>query len=171
MEYRIKRLRPDGIAAAIEKADKYRELNQPDEAESICRDVLAIDAAHQLGLRTLGLALTDRFAANTGARFAEAKAVFARLTDPYERAFYTGLAYERQAKAQLAVHLPIGAVRTLLDHALAHFDEAERLRPTGTDDPILRWNSCVRLLESLGATGEQDSGIEDSDPDFVPSRR
>jgi hypothetical protein len=29
---------------------------------------------------------------------------------------------------------------------MAHYEEAERLRPPGEDDPLLRWNSCVRIL-------------------------
>ena len=28
------------------------------------------------------------------------------------------------------------------------FEEAERLRPAGNDDAILRWNACVRFLQS-----------------------
>src|SRR2546425_6272759 len=100
MDYALKQILPSGIPAALEKADKYRELNQPAEAESICRDVLAIDPGIQLAHRILGLALTDQFEATTGARFSEARQVFARLGDPYERAFYGGLACERQAKTR-----------------------------------------------------------------------
>src|SRR5262245_8021394 len=106
MEYTLKRILPSGIDAALHKADKYRELNQPNEAASICRDVLAVDAENQLALRILGLALTDQFGAASGAHFAEAEQVFARLRDAYERTFYTGVAFERQAKAQLAGGVP-----------------------------------------------------------------
>ena len=65
MDYGLKRIHPDGIDAALDKADRYRELNQPAEAESICRDVLVVDAENQLGLRVLGLALTDQFGPTT----------------------------------------------------------------------------------------------------------
>jgi hypothetical protein len=170
MEYAIKRIHPSGVDAAVEKADKYRELNQPAEAESICRDVLAVDPDHQLALRTLGLALTDRFAPSSGALFAEAQQVFARLRDPYERAFYGGLGCERQAKAQLAAHLPLGAVQGLFDQALARYAEAEALSPPGNDDPILRWNSCVRTLRALPAFGEAEAPV-DWHSDTVPHRR
>ena len=169
MEYPLKRLRTDGIEAAIQKADKYRELNQPAEAESICRDVLAVDAEHQLALRVLGLALTDQFRGAAGARFAETQAVFGRLTDPYERAFYTGLAYERQAKAQLALRIPVRSLLPLLDQALARYAEAERLRPAGNDDAVLRWNSCVRVLQELD-TVEGEAG-DDWQTDSAPHRR
>jgi tetratricopeptide (TPR) repeat protein len=172
MSYALKRIHPDGIDAALEKADRYRELNQPPEAESICRDVLAIDAGHQLALRILGLALTDQFGPATGARFAEAQQVFARLAEPYERAFYTGLAYERQAKAQLTAQLPLRSIRPLFDQALARYAEAEALRPPGNDDAILRWNSCVRALYGApGFTAVEGEARVDWETDFVPHDR
>ena len=172
MEYSLKRILPSGIEAALQKADKYRELNQPAEAESICRDVLAIAPDNQLALRILGLALTDAFEPSSGARFTEAQQVFARLRDPYERAFYDGLACERQAKAQLGAHLPPYAVRPLFDHALARYAEAENLRPAGNDDAILRWNSCVRaLLALLASAAAEGEATADCEGDFVPHQR
>ena len=167
--YALKQIHPDGIPAALDKADKYRELNQPAEAESICRDVLAIDPANQLAHRILGLALTDQLEASTATRFSEAQQVFARLGDPYERAFYGGLACERQAKAQLAAGLPLGSIRPLFDQALARYAEAERLRPPGNDDAILRWNSCVRALQAAGRPSPEPGA--DWEMDFVPHQR
>ena len=171
MDYAIKQIRPSGIDAALQKADKYRSLNQPAEAESICRDVLAIDAEHQLSLRTLGLALTDRFEPFSGALFREAQATFARLRDPYERAFYGGLVCERQARAQLTGHLPVPSIQALFEQALTHYAEAEALRPPGNDDPILRWNSCVRALHALPDAGRHEAPHADWDADFVPQKR
>jgi predicted component of type VI protein secretion system len=169
MTYQLKRIHPDGIAAALAKADKYRELNQPAEAASICRDVLAIDAENQLALRTLGLALTDQFEPSSGARFAEVQEVFARLKDPYERAFYGGLACERQAKAQLEAHLPVHAVRPLFEQALSRYAEAEAIRPAGNDDPVLRWNSCVRTLQGIARSAKSEGEPAlDIEGDFVP---
>jgi hypothetical protein len=172
MTYALKRIHPDGIDAALQKADRYRELNQPEEAESICRDVLAIDAGHQLALRILGLALTDQLGPSSGARFAEAQAVFGRLVDPYEHAFYAGLAFERQAKAELAGRVPLRSIRPLFDQALARYAEAEAIRPAGNDDAILRWNSCVRALQAASgpAAGEPEPRV-DWETDFVPHER
>ena len=172
MEYVLKRILPSGVEAALQKADKYRELGQPAEAESICRDVLAVDADHQLALRILGLALTDQFDPSGGGRFAESAQTFARLRDPYERAFYGGLACERQAKAQLASDLPPASVRPLFDEALARYAEAEAIRPPGNDDSILRWNSCVRMLHAVPglATAEHELSV-DWETDFVPHQR
>ncbi|MBI1815189.1 MAG: hypothetical protein HYR72_09440 [Deltaproteobacteria bacterium] len=172
MDRALKRILPSGIDAALQKADKYRELNQPAEAESICRDVLAIDADNQLALRTLGLGLTDQFDASTSKRFAEAEQIFARLRDPYARAFYTGLAFERQGKAQLTLKMPLRSVLPLFDQALAHYAEAEHLRPSGNDDPILRWNSCVRTLQGLPGFGIAESETkEEWEAEFVPPHR
>jgi hypothetical protein len=171
MGYRLKRIQPDGIAAALAKADKYRELNQPAEAASICRDVLAIDAENQLALRTLGLALTDQFEPANGQRFTEAQAVFGRLRDAYERAFYAGLAFERHAKAQLGGKLPARAVRPLFEQALGRYAEAEALRPAGNDDAVLRWNSCVRTLDTIpDESATYDESILDLEGDFVPEQ-
>jgi hypothetical protein len=170
MDYVIKRIHPSGVEAALQKADKYRELNQPAEAESICRDVLAVAPDHQLALRVLGLALTDQFEPATGVRFAEAQEAFTRLHDPYARAFYGGLACERQAKVQLAAHFPITSVRPLFDRALAGYAEAERLRPPGNDDAILRWNSCVRALKGVPGFDTPEGGI-DWGLDTVPHER
>jgi hypothetical protein len=171
MEYAIKHIRPSGIEAALQKADKYRALNQPAEAESICRDVLAIDADHQLALRTLGLALTDRFEPFSGALFGEAQQTFARLRDPYEREFYAGLVCERQARAQLLAHLPLASIHALFEQALVHYAEAETLRPPDNEDSILRWNSCVRALQATPDPGRPEPPSHDWDTDFVPHRR
>jgi tetratricopeptide (TPR) repeat protein len=147
MRYELKRLPEMTLESALAKAEHYRDLNQPDEAESICRDVLDIDATHQLAIRTLGLALTDRFARDRHVVFDEALAVFRRLTSEYEQAYYTGIAWERVAKVQLDQ----GEVRNAyysFEKALSLFDKAELLGDGQTPDPILRWNRCVRALES-----------------------
>ena len=171
MEYALKRILPSGIEAALQKADKYRELNQPAEAESICRDVLAVDRDNQLALRILGLALSDQLDAS-GARVRETQQVFARLRDPYERAFYEGIACERQAKVQLDARLPFYSVRPLFEQALACYAQAESLRPAGNDDAILRWNSCVRTLQAIPEFSAPESEPEvDWEGEFVPGER
>jgi tetratricopeptide (TPR) repeat protein len=168
MEYVLKRILPSGTETALQKADKYRELNQPTEAESICRDVLAIDPDNQLALRILGLALTDQFGPSGGDLFSETERLFARLRDSYERAFYSGIACERRAKTQLAAHVPLYSVRPLFEQALAHYADAEALRPPGNDDPILRWNSCVRALQKSGAVTAEAETRVDWETDTVP---
>ena len=148
MEYKIKSISTAGIAEAIAKAELYRSLNEPEEAESICRDILAIEPQHQLALRLLGLALTDQFTGHGPDRYRETEEIFLELNDPYERLYYTGITHERRAKAQLKAGQPPHSLFALFDQALRYFAEAERIRPEGNDDAILRWNRCVRLLQN-----------------------
>ena len=101
VEYQLKRISTAGIAEAIAKAELYRSLNEPEEAESICRDILAVEPDHQLALRLLGLALTDQFTGGGSDRYRETEQMFAQLRDPYERFYYNGILCERRAKAQL----------------------------------------------------------------------
>jgi tetratricopeptide (TPR) repeat protein len=148
MEYKLKLISTVGIPAAIAKAELYRSLNEPEEAESICRDVLTIEPQHQLALRLLGLALTDQFTGGASDRYREAEETLRQLNDPYERLYYAGILHERRAKAQLNAGLPPHALLPLFEQALRSFAEAEKLRSAGNDDAILRWNRCVRLLQT-----------------------
>jgi tetratricopeptide (TPR) repeat protein len=148
MEFKLKSISPEGIEAALSKAELYRFLNEPEEAESICEDVLAVQPGHQLALRSLGLALTDQFSGAAADRYADAENAFQQLCDAYERLYYTGLLHERRAKAQLRAGRPPHTLTVLLEEAMRSYEEAERIRPVGNDDAILRWNRCARLLHS-----------------------
>jgi tetratricopeptide (TPR) repeat protein len=150
MPFELKRLAEKNLEAAVVLAKHYRDLNQPEEAESICRDVLEVSPASQDALRTLGLALTDQLPARWMTLFDEACAVFARLGSVYERVYYTGIAWERYAKAQLAAGRSHNAVHAF-EQAIARFEEAERLAPKDEPAPILHHNHCVRAL-----TGDPD---------------
>lgn len=150
MELELKSISTAGVVEANSKAEHYRLLHQPREAESICLDVLATDPENQIALRNLGLAITDQFMGHASDRYAEVEAAFNRLTDKYEHLYYTGILHERRAKAQLAAGRPPHTLLVTVEEALRCFKEAEALRPPGNDDSILRWNSCVRLLKSHG---------------------
>jgi tetratricopeptide (TPR) repeat protein len=155
MDYKLKSLSQAGIAEAAAKAEVYRYLNDPEESESICRDILALDPSNQQALRLLGLAITDQFLGVGTDRFREAKEAFEKLTDRYERLYYTGLLFERRAKAQIQAGQPPHTLLPLLEQALACYGEAETIRPADNDDAILRWNRCVRLLEILKSRLEE----------------
>jgi tetratricopeptide (TPR) repeat protein len=146
MTFELKRLPRACLEAAIEKAAHYRDLNQPEEAESICRDVLDVDGAHQAAWRLLGLALTDRLVSGQVGLLEEAMAAFERLSHAYDRTYHLGVAWERAAKAHLERGEAHSAV-TSFEHALRLFEEAEAMRPD-LPDPVLRWNRCVRLLST-----------------------
>lgn len=148
MEFKLKTISRAGIPEAVSKAELYRSLNEPEEAESICRDILAVEPEHQLALRLLGLAITDQFRGDASDRYGEAEALFLRLVAPYERLYYTGLLHERRAKAQMHVGRSPHTLTPLFDEAMRCFAEAETIRPPGNDDAILRWNRCARLLQS-----------------------
>jgi hypothetical protein len=148
--FELKPLSRDAIPAALEKAHRYRLLNEPVEAESICRDILDVDPQSQDALVTLVLALSDQFEEHLGAAAAEAKHVLARIRDEYTRVYHAGILCERRAKA----HVKRGGPRAghiayeWLREAMDHFERAAALRPAGNDDAILRWNTCVRTLRS-----------------------
>lgn len=148
MELKLKSISAGGIEEALSKVELYRFLNEPEEAESICQDVLAVQPDHQLALRALGLAITDQFTGDPSDRYSEAEAAFQQLTDRYERLYYMGILHERRAKAQLRAGRPPHSLMVLLEEALHCYEEAEHMRPTGNDDAILRWNRCVRLIQS-----------------------
>src|SRR5688572_4871700 len=56
-----KPIRKEAIPKALDKAQLYRLLNEPAQAESICSDILQLDLDNQQALITLLLALTDQF--------------------------------------------------------------------------------------------------------------
>src|SRR5215510_11429135 len=148
MELQIKPISKEGIPEAISKAELYRYLNEPGEAESICRDILAADPKNQTALRLLGLSITDQFTGHPADRYREAMETFQDLSDGYERLYYLGILHERQAKSQLAAGREPYMVAPMFEKALEYFEQAEAIRPHGNDDAILRWNRCVRILQS-----------------------
>jgi tetratricopeptide (TPR) repeat protein len=148
MEFQLKAISREGVDAALSKAELYRLLNEPEEAESICQDVLAVQPGHQLALRLLGLAITDQFCGTPSDRYSEVERTFQQLTDNYERRYYSGLLHERRAKAQLRAGRSPHTLMVLLEEAMRCYESAGEIRPTGNDEAILRWNRCVRLIQS-----------------------
>jgi hypothetical protein len=145
--FALKPISHDSVSGALAKAERYRLLNEPGEAESICRDILAIEPDHQQALISLILALTDEIPDDAQA-FKTALATVDLLHSPYDRAYYAGIAWERRAKARHHVGRQ-GAhhyVYEWLVKALDLFAEAEQLKAAGNDDTVLRWNACVRFL-------------------------
>ena len=146
--FELKPLSREAIPAALEKAMRYRLLNEPGEAESICHDVLRIDPDNQQALVVLLLALSDRFGKGYAVGVFQAQEVLPLLRDPYEQAYYAGIISERRAKAQLYQGGPGSGFEAyaFLREAMTHYEQAERLRPAGNDDALLRWNACARMI-------------------------
>jgi hypothetical protein len=145
--YQLKPLSKAAVPAALEKAERYRLLNEPGEAVSICEDVLAIEPGHQEALVILLLALTDQLL-EAPADASKAQQVARSLRDEYDRFYYEGIIAERTAKAHMrrGGMSPEGVYEWLAD-AMDCYERAESLRPAGNDDAILRWNACARVLK------------------------
>ena len=146
--YELKKLSHEGIAAALDKAERYRLLNEPAQAESICLDVLAVEPASQRALLTLFLALTDQLDLRLGAAYEEARALLPRLDGDYAQLYYAGILAERRGGAH---HKRGGGSSAEIAgdwfrRAMDHYARAEAVRPTGNDDALIRWNTCARIL-------------------------
>ena len=146
----LKRISKAAIPEALAKAERYRLLNEPNQAESICLDVLEADPDHQEALVMLILAMTDQFGTERARGAQDVRAYVARLTDEYRRAYYGGLVWERQACAYLKRGKARSSAYGAFRDAMALYEEAEAIRPEGDDSVILRWNACVRSLTREG---------------------
>jgi len=148
----LKTLSAAAIPAALAKAERYRLLNEPEQAESICEDVLAIQPEHEEAKAMLILALTDQLAGGAHDRagvVARAQALAATVASEYHRNYYSGLIAERRGRAVLGRGGAgaRAAAGEWIREAMQRFADAERMRPADDDAAILRWNACVRLLE------------------------
>jgi tetratricopeptide (TPR) repeat protein len=145
--YEMKRLSQEAIPAALARAERYRLLNEPEQAESICLDVLATDPANQLALIALILSLTEQFG-RAPERLSECRDLLRRLQREYDRLYYAGLICERRARALLESGRP-GSGTMAYDgyqEAMTWYEKAEAIRRPGNDDAVLRWNTCARFL-------------------------
>jgi len=146
--FQIKPISKESIPTALEKAERYRLLNEPMLAESICLDILEADPENNNALVIMILAITDQFGTSALSDMNQTKQLLTRLPDEYDRLYYSGLICERQGIAKLGKHMPDGgfiAYEWLRD-AMDHYEKAEAIRPPGKDDAILRWNTCARLI-------------------------
>ena len=142
----LKPLSAGAVPAALVKAERYRLLNEPGEAESICLDVLGIEPGNQKALVMLILALTDQMDKRPSVE--EARLLLGRLSSEYERAYYAGIICEREAKAYTEQNWPgshFSAYHAFLE-AMGWYERAEAIRPPDNDDAVLRWNTCARFL-------------------------
>ncbi len=146
MEFQLKSLSESAIPDALEKAERYRLLDEPWQAQSICLDVLRVDPENQAALVTLLLSLTDQF--GTEVTPASARKVLGRIEGEYERAYYSGIISERAARARMKHGSPGAGYKAYQEFvdAMRCYEQAEKCRPAGNDDSILRWNTCARTL-------------------------
>jgi hypothetical protein len=169
----LKRISAECIPRAVSKAEQYRLLNEPRSAESICRDILAVEPRRQDALRILILALTDQFK-EMGVKREEAERLVPHLDEEYSRHYYKGVILERWAKAQLDSGNRGPSVYDLFRQAMAAYDRAAPLAQADNDDAVLRWNTCVRIIDRhrLAPTesGATDAEVHEHFDDEVPFR-
>lgn len=146
--FELKSLSMDAVNAARRKAVRYRLLNEPRLAESICRDILLQVPGDREALITLVLSLSDQFGTRGKAPFVEAMELAKDLSDEFDRRYYAGIVCERRAIGQLRMAGPASGhiAYDWLRQAMEHFDAAEVVSPPGNDDAVLRWNTCARII-------------------------
>src|SRR5438067_11146702 len=168
----LKPISSQGIPKAIAKAERYRLLNEPQEAESICLDILRVGPDHQEVLAILLLAITDQFGKNHEVGPEHAKRALGKLSGEYERAYYAGVIAERWGKARLRGKDHPSLVSGFFAEAMDWYAKAIASSPAGNDDAILRWNACVRFIQqnpqlrSEGGEAANEFGF----PDGAPAR-
>jgi hypothetical protein len=161
--FELKPISRKGIPKALEKAERYRLLNEPWQAESICLDVLRTDPENQEALVMLLLALTDQLDAGLAEGAKRAREVLPRLHSEYDQAYYAGIICERQAKAQLNRVTPGSGVIAYhwLREAMSFYEKAEAIRLPGNDDAVIRWNTCARMvMQNQKLVRESEERIE-----------
>lgn len=142
----LKPISKEAVPEALEKAERYRYLNEPAEAESICRDILLADPGNQQALIWLILSLSDQIGHGVGAN--EPREWLMRLDSPYDRAYFGGIIAERTAKWIQRQGSP-GSKYSAYERfreAMALYEMADAMRAAGNDDARLRWNTCARIL-------------------------
>lgn len=156
----LKKITKESIPEALEKAERYRLLNEPVLAQSICLDIFEADPQNSRAIITMILAITDQLGKSSLVDINQAKQLLSKLPDEYEREYYSGLISERQGKSRLDKHMPDGGsiAYEWLREAMAHYEKAEAIRPPGKDDAVLRWNTCARLImrHNLKPADEKD---------------
>jgi len=146
MQFELKSISEDSIPEALAKVERYRLLNEPVLAESICLDILAIHPDHHQALVSLLLARTDQF--HSDAQPKAALEVLAQIKGDYEQAYYAGIIWERLGHARMRLGDPgarVSGYHALLE-AMSHYERAIPQAPHGNDDAILRWNTCARTI-------------------------
>ena len=156
----LKTISKSSVPRALALCERYRLLNEPDQAESICLDILDVDPSNQDALRMLLLSLTDQFSHKRADVFQQAQRVAGELTNPYERAYFLGIVYERWGRQKLHEGAPPYIAGDWLKKAMTQFEEAERHKPADDDSALLRWNTCARLLTRVPQTLAESAAHE-----------
>jgi hypothetical protein len=161
--FEMKPILPETIPEALERAERYRLLGEPDDASSICLDILAIEPDNQDALVSLLLALTDTFSAgDIGPAFENATGIVEKLDSSRRKNYYLGIIYERRAKCILRKGSP-GAAEASYGWFIKAMEAFEKDIEDGDRKNTwaeLRWNSCARLLNNNPEIKAEAGGSE-----------
>ena len=161
MHFELKSISVQSIPEALAKVERYRLLNEPVLAESICLDILAVVPDHQQAWISLLLARTDQFESNANAKAAQD--VLAHIEGEYEQAYYAGIIWERLGSTWVrhgGTHVGASVYHALRE-AMDHYERAMNFSSPGNDDAILRWNTCARMVmqnPDIRPSAESDPG-------------
>ncbi|MBA4053542.1 MAG: hypothetical protein C0490_02410 [Marivirga sp.] len=146
--FELKPLAKESVEAALGKAEHYRLLNQPRLAESICLDILDIEPGNQKAAIVLLLALTDQFKQSSTKASKQALDLANSLNDEYSKIYYTGIIHERRGAASLNSSSPGGDFDAYewYREAMEFYERANEINKGENNDPILRWNTCARII-------------------------
>ena len=148
--FQLKPISRDAVDEALKKAERYRLLNEPQLADSICQDILDVDPGNVDAIKTKLLAMTDQFGKYSSAHVNSARQLLSSFDNEYDKEYYAGLICERQGNSCIHRGRP-GDHHSAFDwlsEAMEHYEKAEAVRPQGQDDAILRWNTCARQIMS-----------------------
>lgn len=144
----LKPLKIESIPSALQKAERYRLLNEPREAESIYLDILQAEPDNQEALANMILALTDKFKTELNPAFNYALSLLDQIHDEHMETYYRGVIYERRAKAHLGKN-ERNSENLAYDYckkAMVEYEKVLEVDPAGHSDATLRWNTCARIL-------------------------
>ena len=156
----IKTITAEAIPSALELAKRYRLLNEPHEAESICLDILEVEPEHQEALIVMLLALSDNFSNELNPYFSQAQELIKKLSSRYCKDYYSGIIFERRAKVHLKKGGP-GSGHLAYDwfsKALKAYGKAMKTCSADNQDAVLRWNSCARIINNHPGVKAGESG-------------
>lgn len=159
--FKPKSITKEGVERALQKVERYRLLNEPWAAESICLDVLEVDPENQQAIISLLLAVTDQFGIEGGGEVTRAREFLPRIRDEYQRAYYAGIICERRGKSLLRRHAPGTGpvVYDWLRQGMEWYEKAAAIRPPGNDDAVLRWNTCARIIMRHELRPHEEEGM------------
>jgi hypothetical protein len=162
--FKLKPISKEAIPSAIDRAKRYRLLNQPWHAESICRDVMSTEPDNQQNLIILVLAITDQFTSEKRSKgINDVLPIIEQLKDLYQKEYASGIVYERQAWAALNRGGPRAgyiAYYHLLD-AMEYYERSQKSHPDKNEESVLRWNTCARMISEYNLkAAPEGEGIE-----------